>query len=367
MRALTALALALLHPPPLADGQAPVTWGSLSSSCSVVAITDANGPADEELGCWIDGCADPWGGGGCPNPVVRALVTPAEEAAAQAGDIRQVKAGCAGCSASDPSAMSKDGCHGHCAAGGFKYAGMEGGYICYCGNGLVTSHNPNLKPTKQSECLTKSPGDAQSCITSGDCGTPCYGESGVMCGGAPYRMEVVRLECGDGGWFFVTIFLVCVAGYAGGGAAVGSRVAGAPSPALQHHPHRGQWTDIHSLVLDGWAFSRACLQSGQVPPPRSGSALDRSALLPDPPSSDGKGRSVSKSKPSGGKKPKRSSSKGSGRLEAPDSTGAAAGDAAVLIIPDGVQEGRGIIGEQRDFGGLHSSQAKVKVVALGGT
>ena len=44
------------------------TWGSLPADCSVVAVTDPGEAAsDQGIGCWVDGCNDPWGGGGCPK------------------------------------------------------------------------------------------------------------------------------------------------------------------------------------------------------------------------------------------------------------------------------------------------------------
>lgn len=75
-RAALLLLIHLIHRPRalLADGT--TSWGTLPPHCEVLAVTDPTGAAGDGLGCWVDGCNNPWGGGGCPNPVVRALVTP---------------------------------------------------------------------------------------------------------------------------------------------------------------------------------------------------------------------------------------------------------------------------------------------------
>ena len=267
--------------------------------------------------------------------------------------------------------MTRSGCLGFCAAGGFTYAGMEGGYICYCGNSLPWDTNQNLTPTKQSECLVHGGADAHACLSTHNCGTPCFGEPTVFCGGAPYRMEVVRLECGGAaGWLFVALLALATAGYGGGGALLGSRAAGAPGASLQHHPHRAQWANLHSLVQDGVAFSRArlkgsrraeggspLLRRGDGEHSRATTAAAAAASDRRKHSSTGGGRRERS------QKPKRS---GSGDGAPVSSSKSSVATTQQQQPEDPAQAaGRGLIAEEREAAaGLHSSQAKVRVVAL---
>lgn len=59
--------------------------------------------------------------------------------------------------------MTLEKCTSACANAGFKYAGIEYGQECYCGNSLVNN--------------------ASTTLTSGQCVMPCPGNSAEMCGG----------------------------------------------------------------------------------------------------------------------------------------------------------------------------------------
>ena len=402
---LLVLLLHLIHHSPALLTGGTTSWGTLPPHCEVLAVTDPNGAAGEEVGCWVDGCNNPWGGGGCPNPVVRALVTPEVpaparrksafslrasvsvsvtviparcpdqvEAASQAASAAstQIKTGrcsqdsnavsCEG----DPSAMTRTGCLGFCAAGGFTYAGMEGGYICYCGNSLPWDTNVNLSPTKQSECLVHGGADAHACLSTHNCGTPCFGEPSVFCGGAPYRMEVVRLKCGgEAGWLFVALLAIATASYGGGGAVLGSRAAGAPRASLQHHPHRTQWVHLHSLVQDGVAFSRARFKGSRLK--GGGDPLLRRAEAGHSRSTTAAAAAAAAAAADRGNDGRKLSGSRRERSKTPQCSVSGNNSSVATTQSQQPQEaaGRGLLAEEREaVGGLHSSQAKVRVVAL---
>lgn len=171
----------------------------------------------------------------------------------------------------------------------------------------------------------------------------------------------------------MALLALATAGYGGGGALLGSRAVGAPRPSLQHHPHLAQWANLQSLVQDGVAFSRARLKGsrraeGGSPLLRRGDG-EHSRATAAPAAAAERGSDRRKHSSTGGgrrersKKPKRS---GSGDGVPVSSSKSSVATTQQQQPEEAAQAaGRGLIAEEREAAaGLHSSQAKVRVVAL---
>ena len=69
---------------------------------------------------------------------------------------------------------------------------------------------------------------------------------------------------GDGGWSMITILLLALGGYLGGGVAYGKRrdSKGSRDRLAAYHPHYSQGMNLIGLCQDGVHFSRGLVQGG---------------------------------------------------------------------------------------------------------
>jgi hypothetical protein len=195
-----------------------------------------------------------------------------------------------------------------------------------------------------------------------------------------------------GGMWGITVLLVVGLGslvYVVGGIAYGRRTKGSSGPPLEAHPHYIQWQEVHALTMDGMAFSRGRLQGRRTTTggARSGGYERLSAS-----SSGGKSharrpereetganeeRSPSSSRPSAkiSKSSKHKSEKSdrepSGKKKGSKEKSSDVGRQASATDPDGGREEKAtrdsdgrLLQEVREDGGMHASQAKIKVKSL---
>lgn len=194
-----------------------------------------------------------------------------------------------------------------------------------------------------------------------------------------------------GGMWGITVLLVVGLGslvYVVGGIAYGRRTKGSSGPPLEAHPHYIQWQEVHALTMDGVAFSRGRLQgrrttsggarSGGYERLSASSGGKSHARRPEREETDtNEERSPSSSRPSAksSKSSKHKSEKSdrepSGKKKGSKEKSSDVGRQASAANPDGGREEKAardsdgrLLQEVREDGGLHASQAKIKVKSL---
>jgi hypothetical protein len=164
------------------------------------------------------------------------------------------------------------------------------------------------------------------------------------------------------------VFALAAAVYVGGGVVAGRSQAGGSVPGLEGHPHHRLWDEGRSLVLDGFAFAKS---GGK----RRGAAVGAGETGPGGLTAEKRTRSekpgkVAKQKSqksghvaliSGGKDDRSAGKRRQGRrrddIESDDS-GAAATDQSKKA-----ERQRPDLRERTEQGGVHSSMARIEVVA----
>lgn len=193
-------------------------------------------------------------------------------------------------------------------------------------------------------------------------------------------------ECG--GMWGVTVVLVAVLGsaaYVVGGIAYGRRTKGRNGPPLEAHPHFLQWQELHALIMDGLAYSRARVQGRKPKGGRyerlSASHSGKSGRSEHKEQGKDKERSPSTSRSSSKRskhsKPTDEKTRGDagGKKKASIKEKSSADDGGRHTAPAAEQDGAGgdaggrdaegrLLQEVREDSGLHESQAKIKVKSL---
>jgi len=143
---------------------------------------------------------------------------------------------------------------------------------------------------------------------------------------------------------------------------VGAGVAASPQRSIGGHPHYARWQELRGLCRDGVRLATSSSGIGAKPPARG----DYAPLPPVDPPDGRKAQKDSKSRASRegkrGKGAERRRGTGDGpQVAASDGTnGGGAADAA----EEEAERQRAGVREQKHAGGLHESQAKIKVVGL---
>ena len=250
------------------------------------------------------------------------------------------------------------------------YSGTQFAYTCWCGTAA----------------------DASKLVSVDDkqCNTPCEGDTSMMCGG-PSLNHVMLVRCSRWGWTFVWSLAACLVGYILVGTLYTHRSQGIPLTKAEFLagrllPNRNFWNVLHGLVTDGVRFSRAKLR-GETPVPAGGYSTVGNAVT-----SGGKKLSVHKEKEtdekhttkgssssnsSSSKKKRAKEKRGKGTAEASKKESRSGGgksreelDEPLSVETDlgadeNVEAKARALMEQRDAaGGLHASQAKIKVVGI---
>jgi hypothetical protein len=164
---------------------------------------------------------------------------------------------CAGC----PSKLTPQTCQASCAIfGSFRYAGVESGSQCFCGDKL---------PSKKADAKAKL--------------VACKGDAKQMCGGSNivgvYEItcigpndhgadsEAAEESTNAWGETVLIVFVAAVIGYVVIGASYNMKVGGRQGGSLINAlPHRHFWSQLYGLVRDGVAFSSAVLGIKQATP-----------------------------------------------------------------------------------------------------
>ena len=142
---------------------------------------------------------------------------------------------------------------------------------------------------------------------------------------------------------------------------VGGGVAASPQRSIGGHPHYARWLELRCLCRDGVRFATSGGIDGK--PPARG---DYAPLPPADPSDGRKAQKGGKSRSSRerkrGKEEERRRGTGGGppQVAASDGTDGGGADAA----EEEAERQRAGVREQKHAGGLHESQAKIKVVGL---
>ena len=152
---------------------------------------------------------------------------------------------CSGC----PGSLKPQTCMGACNMfGKFRYAGVEDGTQCFCGDAL-----PSQKADPKAK-LVACKGDAKQMCGGADIigvyEVTCIGGTGADSTGAEAAAN------GTYGWGLTFVILLAATTYFGGGTAWNMVIKGATSyhEAL---PHRPMWLNLYGLVMDGAQFSGA--------------------------------------------------------------------------------------------------------------
>eukprot|EP01051_Picozoa_sp_SAG22_P000863 SAG22_NODE_28_length_28728_cov_19.603619_6_plen_453_part_00 len=408
-----------IDPLPSMYGCTTTRVGCLSDSCGddcgtaprvQARIMDvfASGPC----GGWQESCPSPAVACGC-GVCTASADTPCPEAVGKKGDgLACPSALSEPCKKSD---MSQSLCLGICSALGQRYFALEAGSQCFCGQQIRNQAGAGSGAEAKTACLgsKSAPSFPKGCTGSGadatTTGCACTGKPAEVCGG--YRwLEAYEIHgsCTDllpqSSTAFSTVLLLSVGLYIGLGVGWGRRIAGrgqggAAATAgggsgggggvlllLAAHPHFQQWKALAGLCGDGIAFARARSSGSAVPTRRTDALLGGAKADPEPgkggdegaPRRTGSGirssKDTSKKKKgslgSSGKSSRSKSSKsgggggggGGGTPPPPPPAAAAAGGGDDRLVE---REER-LLQEQRAGGsvGLHSSQAKIKVVSL---
>ena len=192
----------------------------------------------------------PCGGAPNPNPKACAACTPDGKDWALTDSAVSCPTKAGSCPPCDNTKVTPLYCQQMCTQmGQFRYSGVEAGNQCFCGD--------EISPK------TPSPGGAK------DNKAPCSGDKTQMCGGnnviAIYEVACEHAPAGaadstasEGSGFgstFSVVVLCLAAFYAAGGTAYNQRTTG--GSWRESLPHVFFWTELHGLVKDGIAFSRA--------------------------------------------------------------------------------------------------------------
>lgn len=261
------------------------------------------------------------------------------------------------------------------------YSGTQFAFTCWCGTAA----------------------DASKLVRVDDklCNSPCQGDTAMMCGGSSLN-HVMRVTCSRWGWTVVWSLVSCVAGYVIIGAVYTHRTQGIPLTKAEFLAgsllaNKAFWNAFRDLVTDGVRFSRAKLRGEAALPARGYSQVGSAGKLvaekhssrevndaeqrhsnrgvsdkqkhakaksgkhasAHPTDASTKQRQGTSADP---KKRGSRSSSGKGRDDPEVHAGVegeagAGGEAAVVSARE--------LMEQRDAaGGLHASQAKIKVIGI---
>jgi hypothetical protein len=256
------------------------------------------------------------------------------------------------------------------------YSGTQFAFTCWCGTAA----------------------DASKLVSVDDklCNSPCQGDTGMMCGGASLN-HVMRVSCSRWGWTFVSSLASCIAGYILVGALYTHRTQGVPLTKAEFLagsllPNKAFWSVSRELVTDGVRFSRAKLRGEAGPLPAGGySQVGSAAKLGAEKHSRREENDANEKRSSrGGSSKKKHTKEKSAKHESAHETDApkrqgkgTSGDpkkrgtgredpelhAGVEGEADAGGEGAALsareLTEQRDAaGGLHASQAKIKVIGI---
>jgi hypothetical protein len=350
--------------------------------------------ASGTCGGWQDSCPSPAVACGC-GVCMASADTPCPEAVGKKGAGLACPAALSEpCKKSD---MSQSLCLGICSALGQRYFALEAGSQCFCGQQIRNQAGAGSGAEAKTACLgsKSAPSFPKGCTgsepDSTTTGCACTGKPAEVCGG--YRwLEAYEIHgsCTDllprSGTAFSTVLLLCVGLYIGLGVVWGRRVAGHGRAAttagggsggkglqlLAAHPHFQQWKALAGLCGDGIAFARA-RSSGRPPTNGTDALLGGAKAVPEPdkgggaPKKKGSGSSKDTAKKTKGSlsssssKSSRSKSGGGGAPPPPPPQAAAGSDSVRLA-----EREERLLQEQRAGGsvGVHSSQAKIKVVSL---
>lgn len=250
-------------------------------------------------------------------------------------------------------------------------------------------------------CWCGTSADASELVSVDDkqCNKPCEGDKSMMCGGNSLN-HVMHVTCSRWGWTFIEACLVCATCYVVVGMLYTHRTHGVPLTKAELLagsliPNRAFWKVLRGLVTDGVRFSRAKLcghasvPAGGYIPVGSGTAA-RSVYGGDTAraghsnADEGRGRSDqnrNRNKHVKEKSAKRSSSnsrhgstgtkkKGKTKQSSEGTTEEHQAQNKVIggsVGEEGATTAARELTEQRDdAGGLHASQAKIKVIGING-
>ena len=154
------------------------------------------------------------------------------------------------CAACDKTKVTPLYCQQLCTQmGQFRYAGVEAGAQCFCGDDISpkTASDPKNNNAK----------------CSGDASQMCGGNNviaiyEIACAHAGHAPDSVDEEGSGWGSGFIVLLLLGFVFYAGGGTAYNMRMQGLPFK--QALPHQHFWRNAYGLIADGVTFSRARAQ-----------------------------------------------------------------------------------------------------------
>jgi hypothetical protein len=187
-------------------------------------------------------------------------------------DCPKTQNACPGC----PSKFTPDTCMGSCSLfGSFRYAGVEDGNQCFCGDKL-----PSKKADPKAQL------------------SPCKGDASKKCGGGNI-VGVYEIRCKHGhgaeaelsggawGWISAAGILGTALGYVVVGTAYNYGLRGQRSRGWKGAlPHPEFWGQLHGLVRDGLAFSMIALRLKKKGTPgetlKNPTAAEPAALQPSP-------------------------------------------------------------------------------------
>ena len=193
-----------------------------------------------------------------------------------------------------------------------------------------------------------------------------------------YRIRPdVAVDVDDASWTLATVLIMGGLGYFLGGILLGMRARGERKPSLQAHMHYTRWIQIHALCQDGLAFCRARIgMRGEKPVARQTREplLDSDARSPSKRGSSSKSRSSTGRSSSKASSSKKTSEKEEKRRRAKDKRREKKSRGERLTKQEEQEEKEEIEQEEQerqlreftDSTGVHSSQAKIKVIGING-
>lgn len=190
-----------------------------------------------------------------------------------------------------------------------------------------------------------------------------------------YRIRAdVAVEVDDASWTLAIILIVGGLGYFLGGILLGMRARGDRKPSLKAHLHYTRWVQVYGLCQDGWAFCRTrvgmprqqlvprqtrepLVENKESPPSKRGSSKSKSST---------KTRSQQKSSGHKGTKEKRRRAKDTRREKKARGEKLTIQEEQEEKQEQEQEEKERQLRELADSTGVHSSQAKIKVIGING-
>ena len=264
----------------------------------------------------------------------------------------------------------------------YAYASVAYGKECWCAVELNTCGSAD-DLASANICVPQS---------GGQCNFKCQGDTKQYCGGNFFQTvfqirEDIAAEVETGSWVLVVLVAFTCAMYMGGGAVYGARRSGS-RPTLRTHPHYAKLSALHSLCVDGLAFTMIKLGLRKHTNTRQSPLLGTDERLLDLADSDSntpastksaerssremkraKSKSASKTSKAGASKAARagSKSKEKSRGRRGGDSERSSGSPAALPVAGSLDDQAAWVGnekvlnEQRE-GSVHSSQARIKIV-----